>query len=52
MVWWLVVMVAWTVIAVAVGLLVGAATAMADRQERSQRVQVFVPDDWSLMHSR
>ena len=52
MAWWLVALLAWTVIAVAVGLLVGAATAMADRHERSQRAQVYVPDDWSLTHSR
>jgi hypothetical protein len=52
MAWWLVALVAWTVIAVAVGLLVGAATAVADRRERVQRAQVFVPDDWSLTPTR
>ncbi|WP_216870797.1 hypothetical protein [Modestobacter excelsi] len=52
MAWWLVALVAWMVIAVAVGLLVGAATAVADRRERAPRAQVFVPDDWSLTPTR
>jgi hypothetical protein len=52
MVWWLVALVAWVVIAVGVGLLVGGATAVAERRERAQRVPMFVPEDWSLTPSR
>ncbi len=52
MVWWLVALVAWVVIAVGVGLLVGGATAVAERRERAQRVPVFVPEDWLLTPSR
>ena len=37
MAWWLVAILAWTLIAIAVGLLVGAMTAMADCRERAQR---------------
>ena len=50
--WWVVVLVAWPVIAVACGLLLGAVARTAARRERAVRVPAFVPDDWSLTHSR
>jgi hypothetical protein len=51
-VWWLVAVVAWTVIAVAGGLLLSAVTATADRRERAQRVPSSVPEEESLTLSR
>ncbi len=52
MVWWLVVLVAWTVIAVAVGLVLGAVLAMRDRPQQSRQAPSFDPDEWSLTPSR
>jgi hypothetical protein len=52
MMWLFVALVTWTVIAIAGGLLIGAVTALAERQERAERAPVFVPDDWSLTPTR
>ncbi len=52
MFWWLVAMVAWTVVAVAAGLLLGAAARTAERRERVSRAPAHVPGEWSLTPSR
>jgi hypothetical protein len=52
MVWWLVAVVAWTVIAVAGGVLMGTVTATAERRERAHRASSHVPDEWALTPSR
>ena len=48
MLWWLLAMVAWTVVAAAAGLLVGAVARTAERRERASRV----PGEWALTPSR
>jgi hypothetical protein len=52
MVWWLAVLVAWAVIAVAVGLVLGAVLSMRDRHQQPRQAPSFVPDEWSLTTSR
>jgi hypothetical protein len=46
--WWLLAMVTWTVVAVAVGLLFGAVARTAERRERAARA----PGEWALTPSR
>jgi hypothetical protein len=52
MLWMLVALVAWMVIASPVALLVGAAARTAERRERSCRRPVRVHDRWALTPSR
>jgi hypothetical protein len=50
--WWVVVLLAWPVIAVACGLLFGAVARTAACRERAASLPAFVPDDWSLTPTR
>ena len=50
--WWVVALVAWSVIAVLAGLLFGAVARAAARREHASRLPAFIPSDWSLTHSR
>jgi hypothetical protein len=48
----LVILVVWTVLAVAAALVMGAAARTAKFQERARRVPSYVPEQWSLTPSR
>ena len=52
MVWWLVALAGWLVVAAPFALLVGSAARTADRRERGQRSPSFVvPEQWVLTAS-
>ena len=48
MLWWIAAMVAWTVVAVGTGLLLGAVARTAKRRELDSRVPSHVPAQWSV----
>jgi hypothetical protein len=52
MLWWLVAMVAWTVVAAATGMLLGAVARTANRREGAGGVPSHVPPQWSVTASR
>jgi hypothetical protein len=52
MVWWVLALAGWLVVAAPVALLVGSAARTAERRERPQRSPAFVPERWAPTPSR